>query len=820
MHITSGLPRLGGLLNRRLLPKRTVIALLALLECTAFSNPAFAQQATWTGATNSFWSEATNWTGTPPASSGTRSLTFAGTTGLANLNDLGGLTAGEIVFAGNAGSYTLSGSAITLSGSIVNQSTAVQTIGFDIDTGASVAGNLVRRVTGTVGSEVKLTGNISGIAGLTLSRLGTSGSFTLTLSGSNSFSDPVTFGANLRINVNSNFALGASGTLTAGNDGSIGNTSGTSVVFKQSFVANNLRFVGPGNLETTGTVTLGSSSGLQLLAGSGTFTVGSLGQNASTLQSVLNNSTLVIRNAAQASVVNVGISGTGRSILANSQALGSGTFTKTNAGILEATQDLVGGNKLPVDFVYVATSGTQVFAGSASMGFKSFSSSSTGADLSIRNDLPFGKILAFDALTVPTATTQQRYLNFDGAGRTEIGAIVSGVVDQSRVLRKQGAGVLVLTASNSYTTATEAAGGVMLLQNEYSLPGGIGPSGGTSALTISGSGVIGLGAGDFTRPISPGTTPTGEQVRITGGGFAAYGADRFVNISSGTTLTWTTNLSGNNVAFILGAATATHTVDFRNPILFGASATANRTIQADDGGAAIDGKLSGALTGSGTFSKTGDGTLQLTAANTYSGPTLVMAGRLLVDGTNSGAGAVNVASSAVLGGSGRIAGATAVSGMLTPGTSGSIGVLRFGSTLTNAAGSSTLFDIGGDLRGTSYDGIDVVGSLTYGGSLVFGFTSMASGTFNLFDGFTSQLGSLDSVTASGAFGSLTLNPLGGGIYEYSQGGTMLTFAQSTGDLVVVSVPEPTAIALAGIGIVLASRIMRRRQPARPVGRIG
>ena len=60
-------------------------------------------------------------------------------------------------------------------------------------------------------------------------------------------------------------------------------------------------------------------------------------------------------------------------------------------------------------------------------------------------------------------------------------------------------------------------------------------------------------------------------------------------------------------------------------------------------GAAIDGVLSGAITGSGVLQKDGGGTLVLTGANSYDGGTSLTGGRLLVNNTSgSGVGAGDV----------------------------------------------------------------------------------------------------------------------------------------------------------------------------------
>ncbi len=151
------------------------------------------------------------------------------------------------------------------------------------------------------------------------------------------------------------------------------------------------------------------------------------------------------------------------------------------------------------------------------------------------------------------------------------------------------------------------SGGALVLANAEALQGGIGATGGAGALTFNG-GVIGLGAGNFSRPLAAANT-VGAATFTGAGGWAAYGADRTVNLGGASaTIAWATAGTGlNGQTLILGSATATHTVDFQNPITVGG----NRTVRVDNGAAAIDGILSGALSGnfSQTLTKSGDGTL-------------------------------------------------------------------------------------------------------------------------------------------------------------------------------------------------------------------
>jgi len=216
-------------------------------------------------------------------------------------------------------------------------------------------------------------------------------------------------------------------------------------------------------------------------------------------------------------------------------------------------------------------------------------------------------------------------LTAGGSGTT----MLSGVVSGSGGLTSGGSGVLSLSGVNSYSGLTTIGAGVLQVASTLALPGGIGATGGTSALTFNG-GVIGLSEGNFYRPVAAAGIASG--VHFTGaGGWAASGGNRTVNLGgAGSSIAWGAADTGlNGQTLILGAATATHTVDFQNPINLG---NALRTVRVDNGSAAVDGTLSGVLSGSagGTLTKTGLGTLKITNANTFTGGTAIEAGTLVL----------------------------------------------------------------------------------------------------------------------------------------------------------------------------------------------
>lgn len=340
------------------------------------------------------------------------------------------------------------------------------------------------------------------------------------------------------------------------------------------------------------------------------------------------------------------LGGTAIVVLNHANALPGGTATTGGTSGLTFTGGMIGLGA--TDFTRSLGTGADQVQWTGAGGFAAFGANrivnlgGAGAAVVWNSDgfVPTGSALLFgygngsDTQDATHTVDFQNPIDLNGAVRTitvndgngTTGAMIDAVLSGGVIngtgtgsLTKNGGGTLSVTAASTYTGQTSVSAGVLALNHVNALPGGVGTTGGTSNLRISGNGIVGLGTGDFTRSLGTGV----DQVQWTGaGGFAAFNADRVVNLGgAGATVTWATgSFVPNGSIFFLGANSETHTIEFQNPIdLNGAT----RTVEVNEAATvAIDAIISGAISGSGGLTKQGDGTLALTATNsTYTGQT-------------------------------------------------------------------------------------------------------------------------------------------------------------------------------------------------------
>ena len=207
--------------------------------------------------------------------------------------------------------------------------------------------------------------------------------------------------------------------------------------------------------------------------------------------------------------------------------------------------------------------------------------------------------------------------------------------------------------------------------------------------------------------------------------------------------------AGGSSAIYLGGGTVAATTNWTTTSAMTLSGT-NGNLTFDTG--LYSNVLSGVLSGPGGLTKVSTGTLNLAAANTYTGSTMVNNGTLLVSGTV--AGALTVGSSGELTGMGTVKGALINSGLLAPGTNG-FGALTVSNTLTLNSGGTVALSINRAAGTNTFGSIKGISSVSYGGTL----TVTGTGTFT--NGDTFKVFSAGS--ASGTFTATNLPSLTTGL---------------------------------------------------------
>jgi|GEM_PF-5628175 len=294
-----------------------------------------------------------------------------------------------------------------------------------------------------------------------------------------------------------------------------------------------------------------------------------------------------------------------------------------------------------------------------------------------------------------------------------------------------GIGTTAVAGNNTFSGSTFVTGGVLRLDSAGAVPGGIGAIGGTSHLVIDG-GVVGLGAGDFSRSLGSG--PDAVEMRSSGG-FAAYGADRHINFGGANEqVVWG---RGGFVpiasSLIFGAHDSTHTAILTNPLDLGYG---SQVVRAENGLGVVDGELAGVISGEAMLIKRGLGSLRLSGGNTFDGGVAIEAGTLVGAATSNAFG-------------------------------DPVGTIRIGATsFTEGDAQLTL-----ELEGGQVANPVEVGTLNATGTSMLRFTGDAelSGAVGLArDVFISPVGSSVAGTLSGA----VTGP--GGITVLSSGAVILT----------------------------------------------
>ncbi len=237
--------------------------------------------------------------------------------------------------------------------------------------------------------------------------------------------------------------------------------------------------------------------------------------------------------------------------------------------------------------------------------------------------------------------------------------------------------------------------------------GGFGGGGGGAGFGSGTGGTGGFGGGGGAGATSG--FGAGAASQSQGGGGAAMGGAVFVVSGGSLTINGTGSVSGGSVTG--GASSSGNGSAFGSGLFLQGNGTLSFTpgsgntqiisdVIADEVGVVTNGYSPPAGTYAGTESwnltKSGAGTLVLTAANLYSGGTTINGGTLEVDGSIAASNGVAVNTGATLDGAGLVSAVTVNSGgLLAPGRPGSIGTLTGTGNLLFNAGSFYLVAVNG-----------------------------------------------------------------------------------------------------------------------------
>jgi autotransporter-associated beta strand protein len=347
--------------------------------------------------------------------------------------------------------------------------------------------------------------------------------------------------------------------------------------------------------------------------------------------------------------------------------------------------------------------------------------------------------------------TSAGFTTFDVAnGLATDDLVIDGEISGAagRGLQKAGTGRLVFAggAPNTYPGATIVSGGTLVLNKsntDAAIQGDllIGTTGtetatvelglnfqieesSTNEVTIGELGTLNMEFSDNIGPlVMRGGSVTGNGTLTVGFGVSSQTSAQTALISSGL------SLNGSVQNFDIAGGSANPDLDILGGLF------------------------------NGGVNKTGIGTLVLRGFNTYTGPTTVNGGTLLVNntvGSGTGSGSVAVNASSTLGGDGSVSGSVSVAsaGVLAPGNS--IGDLAVGAV---AFGSLARFNVelGGLTAGTQFDQLIVAGNALLNGqlgvSLVGGFVPATGNTFKILT---------SGGIVSGTFSTLSLPAVAGG----------------------------------------------------------
>ncbi len=396
-------------------------------------------------------------------------------------------------------------------------------------------------------------------------------------------------------------------------------------------------------------------------------------------------------------------------------------------------------------------------------------------------------------------------------------ATLSGAISGTGGLTKIGLGTLTLSGAGTYSGPTAVNAGTLQAgatsafspNSAYTVSSGaildlnsfnqaIGSLAGAGNVML-GSATLTTGNDNTSTAFSGGISGTGGLTKIGLGTLTLSGANTY----SGGTVTdaGTLAVSADNN---LGAASGG--LSFGGGTLqFLSGFTTNRTVTLNAGGGAFDtdgnnATLGGAISGTGSLTKIGAGTLTLSGPSSYTGATTINHGTLLGGAASAFSAAsattVNTSGTLDLGGFAQrinavsLAGGTlqngALAGAITS-TGGTVNGIGGSATLTTTAGSTMVEGVNAYTGSTTINGgtLDLIGSITNSSSVTVNTGGALTGTglvdpptVTIASGATFAPGSGTPGTSMTIAGNLAFQS--GALYVIYLNPTTSTFATVTG----------------------------------------
>ena len=644
--------------------------------------------------------------------------------------------------------------------------------------GAVVLGDRTLTIT-RVNSSATFNGVISGNGGLTLADTASQ-----LLRGVNTYGGVTTIGAGAVLGLLGNGSIASSSGVVLNGTGAafdISGANGSRVIKDLSGIAATLVSLGSNNL-TVGTANDTSFAGV-IEGGGGLIKIGSgiltlSGTNTYGGGTSINGGTISISRDANLSLAAGALTFDGGTLRTTADITTSRVTTLNGGG---GTFDVVTGTTLTQNGTIDGSGGlTKIGDGTLVLNQTNTYGGGTtidGGTISISRDANLGAavgILAFGGGTLRTTAdiTMSRATTLNAGGGTfdiTMGTTLTqnGTIGGAGSLTKAGSGTLTLAAANTYAGATTVNAGTLALSGNGSIAA-------SSGVNLAANGAkFDMSGANGNRTIQDLTGVAGTSI-VLGGNSLTVGTANSTsfagNISGGGGLTKT----GSGTLILSGANNYTGGTVVSAGTLQGSTAslqgdiTNNAAVVFDQ---AISGIYAGVMSGTGSLTKTGGGTLILSGISTYGGGTTVNGGALSISqDANLGAagGPLTLA-----GGTLQMTANIATSRATTLGTGGGTFDVATGTTFTQNSvigGSGGLTKAGG---GT----LVLTQNNTYGGG-----TTISDGILQLGNG--------------GTTGMIAGNVVNDGVLAFNRSDN-ITFAGDIGGSGSVAYMGPGTVTLTG-----------------------